>query len=102
MKLILIAVVLLAAGCSDALSDKPGTVRVQAPAGKCWSGAIGDSTKEGCGSTTFEIKGETIIVGNAQKQSPGRWRLKMTLTVDGDMKDTSSTTAQYGIAQVSE
>lgn len=99
---ILIIVFVAALGSSDTLKDQPGTIRVQAPKGKCWSGAIGDSTKDGCGSRTFKITGETIIVGNAQKQTPGHWRLRMTLVVDGKVKDRSATTAEFGVAQVAE
>jgi hypothetical protein len=94
---------LLAAGCAtDKLSDQPGVVRVQAPAGKCWSGAIGDSTKDGCGSKNFTIKGESIIVAVVQKTTAGRWALRLQLIVDGTVKDNAQTSATYGVAQVSE
>jgi hypothetical protein len=97
------AVALALAGCaSDTLSEEPGTVQVQAPAGKCWSGAIGNSTKEGCGSKSYEITGESIIVANAQKMTPGRWRLVLRLVMDGKVTDAAATTASYGVAQVSE
>lgn len=100
MKCLLVAVV-LAAGCSDLAAD-PGRVKVIAPAGKCWSGAIGDSTKDGCGTRTFKVTGEAIIVATVQKNSPGHWRLRLELRVKGDLKDTSVTTAAYGIAEVTE
>jgi hypothetical protein len=85
----------------DVLSDEPGTVTVDAPVRRCWSGAFGDRTVEGCGPRTVEID-EDIIVANAQKQTPGRWRLSLTLTVGGEVKDESETTAEFGIAQVAE
>jgi hypothetical protein len=93
--------VLVAPGCAtDTLSKQPGVVR--APAGKCWSGAIGDSTKEGCGAKSFTIKGENIIVAVVQKKTAGRWALRLQLIVDGKLKDNSQTSATYGVAQVSE
>ncbi len=90
----------MGSSCST-LDEQPGTIRVDAPAGKCWSGAIGDSTKEG-GPKSIEIKGESIIVGNAQKQTPGRWTLTLTLEIDGKVVDTSTTSAEFGTAQVEE
>ena len=107
----LVVIVILIAGCAalvansdegKALTDEAGVIAVQAPAGKCWSGAIGNSTKEGCGPKEFTIEGESIIVGNAQKQTEGRWKLTLTLTVGGEEKDRSQTDAEFGIAQVSE
>jgi hypothetical protein len=88
-------------GTQDVLSDEPGTVLVEAPARRCWSGAFGDRTVEGCGSRTVGID-EDIIAANAQKRTPGRWTLRLTLTVGGEVKDESETSAQFGIAQVSE
>jgi hypothetical protein len=108
---IIIAIILLAVGCSvlvaggieeSSLDDDAGVIRVQAPAGMCWSGAIGDSSKEGCGNKSFPIEGEAIIVGNAQKQTEGKWKLTLILEVNGEEKDRSSTTAQFGVATVNE
>jgi hypothetical protein len=97
----LIAVAVVLAGCADTLTKKPGTVEIQAPAGKCWSGQIGDSTKDGCGSESYEID-ETIIVAVVQKRTPGRWKMRVVLVIDGKTKDEAQSTAQQGIAQVSE
>jgi hypothetical protein len=96
---------LTAGGCSqasDTRSDKPGVVRLDAPAGKCWSGAFGSSTKDGCGSKEFRIEGEEIIFANAQKQDPGTWKLTLVLRVGGEEKDRKSTTAESGVVQISE
>jgi hypothetical protein len=93
--------VVMASSC-DTLDTQPGTVRVDAPDGKCWSGAIGDSSKDGCGPKSFEIKDEPIVGGNAQKTTEGPWRLTLTLEIDGKVVDTSTTTAEFGIAQVIE
>lgn len=98
-------IVLGLSACADeateVLSDEPGTVEVEAPSGRCWSGAFGDRTVDGCGTRTVEIN-ESIIVANAQKQTPGKWTLRLTLTVGGEVKDESETSAEFGIAQVSE
>lgn len=100
--LVLLALpVVLAASCTD-LTDETGTVRVQAPAGKCWSGSIGDSTKEGCGTRSIRVEGESIIVAVVQKQTPGRWKLTVRVRVGDELKDVSSTSAEYGIATASE
>jgi hypothetical protein len=109
---IILAIVLLIAGCGvllsssaddlDTFDEQTGIVRVDAPAGKCWSGAIGDSTKDGCGDASFTITGEAIISANAQKQTGGTWELTLTLEIDGEQIDRSETTAEYGVAQVVE
>lgn len=99
--LALVPVVMGQDACST-LDEQPGTVHVKAPPGKCWSGAIGNSTKQGCGSRSFRIEGESIIVGNAQKDDDGRWVLTLELEIDGEIVDRASTDASYGIAMVSE
>lgn len=101
MKVLLLLPLVIAASCAD-LTEAPGTVRVQAPAGKCWSGAIGDSTKEGCGPRTIEVEGEAIIVAVVQKKTPGRWKLTVRVLVEDELKDTSSTSAEFGVATASE
>lgn len=107
---IILAIIVLTVGCSalvsssvnnTALSNQAGVIRVDAPFGKCWVGAIGDSSKDGCGSSSFDVS-ETIIVGNAQKMTPGDWKLELILEIDGKEIDRSSTTAEYGGATVSE
>ncbi len=98
------AVLLLtgASSCTGVPSKHDGVIHVTAPPGKCWSGAMGDSTKEGCGSKDVLIQNEEIIVANAQKMTDGGWTLTLTLEVDGKTVDTASTRAEFGIAEVSE
>jgi hypothetical protein len=98
---IVVLMALLGQSSCDPNAKHDGTVLVDAPAGKCWSGAIGDSTKEGCGPASYDLH-ENIIVANAQKTTDGRWTLGLSLLIDGETVDTSSTNAQYGIAEVSE
>jgi hypothetical protein len=105
--LALAGISLAVGGCAETeeletLEEQTGVVTVIAPPGRCWSGAIGDSTKEGCGRKEFVIEGEAIIAANAQKTDPGRWQLTITLEVDGEEKDRATTDAQFGLAQVSE
>ena len=99
--LLIVALAFLLAGCADTLTKRPGTVSVVAPAHRCWSGQIGNSTKQGCGSKSYEID-ETIIVAVVQKHTPGRWRMRVSLVMDGKTKDEAQTTAAFGTAQVSE
>jgi hypothetical protein len=75
-------------GC-ETLDTQIGTVTVDVPAGLCWAGAIGDSTKDGCGSQSFEITDQAIISANAQKLDEGHWPVTLTLTMDGNTLDTS-------------
>jgi hypothetical protein len=103
----LVGVLGLGTGCAETeatqvLGEQPGLVKVQAPEGKCWSGAFADRTEEGCGSKSIKIEGEAIIVANAQKQDPGKWKLELVLEMDGKVVDKSETTAEFGIATVHE
>lgn len=76
-------------------------VRVEAPPASCWSGSIGDATQDGCGTREIPVDGVGgIYSANAQKQSEGDWSLSIILLVDGEEVDRSTTTAEYGIAQV--
>jgi hypothetical protein len=105
---IVIGVVLLTVGCAALLSSsvkeatkkKTWIVRVNAPAGRCWSGAMGNRTVDGCGSKVVRVRDIAITSANAQKQSAGHWRLKLTLLKDGRVVDSASTTAVYGIADI--
>jgi hypothetical protein len=103
--LILIGVVAAIASVGGAYKTATAThyetIHVIAPPGKCWSGAMGDSTKDGCGSQDVSIsQSGPIGGGNAQKLTPGSWQLSLSLDMDGSTVDTASTTAEYGIAQV--
>ena len=86
----------------EAFEKKPGVVRIQAPGGECWLAAIGSSTRDGCGSKSFNIEDQAIIVANAQKETPGRWKLTLVLEVDGEVVDEESTRARSGVVQVRE
>jgi hypothetical protein len=76
-----------------------------------WQGAVsltggGSSTTEsisGSGPTTIEITGEPDIVSaNAQKQDSGGGTLTIEIRHDGEVVARATTSAQYGVAQVSE
>lgn len=103
---VLVAGFLLMAGCDtealEALEEQTGVVRVDAPAGKCWSGSIGDSTKDGCGSKSFTVEGESIVGAVVQKETPGRWVLSATLTIQGEEVDSAETSAKFGVLEVFE
>ena len=76
-----------------------------------WQGAVsltggGSSTTEsisGSGPTTIDITGEPDIVSaNAQKQDGGGGTLTIQIRHDGDVVAQATTSAEYGVAQVSE
>jgi len=88
-------------GSSGTGTSTTATVSVVTDSSTCWSGAIGDSTKDGCGPATFQIDGIAgIFSANAQKQSEGPSELTLVLEIDGREVDRATTTAAYGIAQV--
>jgi len=72
-----------------------------------WSGALstGDGsskTIEGTGNETINVTNNTMdmVSANAQKMDGGSGELKIQLLKNGEVKKESSTTAQYGIADV--
>ncbi|WP_280536612.1 hypothetical protein [Halopenitus sp. POP-27] len=71
-----------------------------------WSGAVGSggsaSSVDGSGTETIEIDGDPdIISANAQKQEANSDELVVQILKDGEVVKESSTTAEYGVAQVS-
>jgi hypothetical protein len=92
---------LLGSAVNSATATHTEIVHVYAPTDGCWSGAIGDSTKEGCGPADITIsQSGPIAAANAQKQSDGGWELGLALEINGAIVDSSATTAEYGVAQV--
>lgn len=107
---IVVGVILLLVGCTAIFAvagsvdteSETGIVRVIAPGDKCWAGAIGDSSKQGCGIKSFTIEGESVIVANAQKETPGRWSLELILEIDEVEVDRAETMAEFGFVTVEE
>jgi hypothetical protein len=91
-----------AAEDAETLETQPAKIRIIAPSGKCWSGAIGSATREGCGTRTYTITDEPVVVANTQKTTDGKWPLKIELRIDGGLVDSGVTRAQYGVVQVAE
>jgi hypothetical protein len=98
---IIVIVVVIAVGSGSSNSKKTYSVRVDAPAGKHWSGSIGNSTVDGVGSKTITYKDQVITAADAQKMTAGHWTLTMTLRKGSKVLDTGSTSAGYGLVTVS-
>lgn len=86
-------------------SDSGTTFSVRIDYSGEWSGAIGGdgSTRsvDGSGTETFEIDGNpSIITANAQKQEANSDELVVQILEDGEVVKENSTTAEYGLAQV--
>ncbi|MFC6784539.1 hypothetical protein ACFQFH_01260 [Halobaculum halobium] len=72
-----------------------------------WSGALGTEGGQrsisGVGDSHLPVDNSASIVsGNAQKRDTGSSALTVQILVDGDVVAEQSTTAEYGVAQVSE
>jgi hypothetical protein len=113
--LIIVVIIVIAAAASfSPLGPPPDyAVRVTMPAGQCWSGSIGvdvnQASHEGCGTRTIDVRDDCDIAVVAVIQKgfdditlepfPG------TLTVDilrsGEVVETSSTSADFGVVSVS-
>ena len=78
-----------------------GEVRVVAQQRVCWSGSIGDSTKQGCGSAVYQVEGDLgFVVAVVQKQDAEMLPLTVEIWIDNEMRDTATTTASYGLVTV--
>lgn len=68
-----------------------------------WSGSIGGDTSksvDGSGSMTYEVEGD-IIVATIQKGDDSVDPLTVSIFVNGEKKETETTTAGYGVVTVS-
>lgn len=91
-------------GNSGSSSQSTFEVRIQY-SGE-WTGSIGQGgsvkSVDGSGTETFSIDGEpTIISANAQKQDDSSNELTVQVLKDGEVVKETSTSAEYGVAQVS-
>lgn len=85
-------------------------IRITGEAGQSFSGSYGniDTTQsvDGAVPTEYEQEFETgllsadIISVVMQKNTPGSWELGVEIEVDGEIVQETSTTAEYGVAQV--
>lgn len=72
-----------------------------------WQGALGTESEQrsisGQGDSHLPVDNNaTIISGNAQKQDGGSGTLTVQILVDGEVISKQSTSAEYGLAQISE
>ncbi|WP_143823805.1 DUF6517 family protein [Halosegnis longus] len=91
-------------GSGGSGSESSFSVRVQYSGS--WQGSIGTGgstrTVEGSGSRTIQIDGSpNIISANAQKQDDNSDTLTIQILNDGEVVKDASTSAAYGIAQIS-
>jgi hypothetical protein len=70
-----------------------------------WSGALGGtgsmSSISGSGSRSYTINDPGIVSGNAQKRDGGTGTLTVSISANGEVVAESSTSSQFGVAQVS-
>jgi hypothetical protein len=93
-----------ATSTADDESGSGYTVKIIADG--AWSGSIatGESSRsiEGEGTTTITVERDvSIISANAQKQAANSNELTIQILKDGEVVKESSTSAEYGLAQVS-
>lgn len=91
-------------GGDSSSSSSPFEVRVEYDGE--WSGSIsvgGSSrTVEGTGSKTVAVDGNpSVIAANAQKQTDSSGTLTIQILKNGEVEEGTSTSADYGVAQVS-
>lgn len=96
-----------AGGQSQQISQAVQGVQVRVSYSGSWSGAIstvgGTRSISGFGTTTYTIEGNPSIVSiTAQKRGGNGGKLTIQILNDGAVVAEQSTSAKYGVAQVSE
>lgn len=98
-----VGAVTIISGCSGITSPDEATFTVEY--GGSWAGALGGTGSmrsiSGRGTESFTIDDPTIVSGNAQKRDRGVGTLRVTISADGEVVAESSTSSQFGVAQVS-
>lgn len=72
-------------------------VRVDAPAGNCWSATIDDRLlRNGCGSLAFPLEVGGFVIVHFERQVPGDWHFSAAIEADGRVVQTvGPTTTEY-------
>lgn len=69
-----------------------------------WSGTVGaegeQRSVDGTGNASYTVTG-TVASANAQKEDDSARELTIQLVAEGEVIEQTSTTAEYGVAQVS-
>ena len=86
----------------EELEPKAAVVRVEAAPALCWSGSIGNATRDGCGPARFDVETSfgNVVSANVQKKDDGPGELSIIVELDGKEVARNSTTAAYGVASV--
>ena len=75
-------------------------IRVLAPAGSCWNGAVGASgsmtSVHGCGSQDLPLACGGYVSGSVQKDDTSSWTLTVQILSHGIVVQQSSTSDPYG------
>lgn len=94
-------------GNAEEAEGAEGSLAVRIDYDGDWSGAVGteESTRsvDGSGSEEIAIEGSPgVVSANAQKQDDSADELIIQILQDGEVVAEESTTAEYGVASVSE
>lgn len=107
--IVVIIVMIVAVATTDGNTGNNEGTQIKVIYDGSWNGALstGDGsskTIEGTGNETINVTNDTtdIVSANAQKMDDSSDELKIQLLKNGEVKKESSTTAQYGIADVTE
>lgn len=92
---------------SDQAESTDGSFSIRVDYDGEWSGAVGGDgssrSVDGSGTEEIEVDGDpAVISANAQKQDDSSDELTIQILQDGEVVAEQSTTAEYGVASVSE
>ena len=78
------------------------TVVIETGPTRCWSGAVGSASRDGCGPARLELFEQSgIFTAVIQKQGMDHSQLKVSIYIDGDLRDQQLTTSPVGLVTVS-
>lgn len=91
---------------NDTSSSSGSGVQVKVDYAGSWSGAYGDESGtqsvDGSGTKTIDMTGNpSIVSANFQKKDSSSGTLTVEIIKDGNVIETKSTSAEYGVASVS-
>jgi hypothetical protein len=98
---ILACAAIIGGAAKDATEKKAAVVRVEADPEQCWSGSIGEATREGCGPASFNVETTfgNVVSANVQKTDDSDRTVSIVVQIDGKEVARNSTSAAYGVAQ---
>ena len=77
------------------------TVKITTSKKTCWAGRVGGTSKQGCGSATFQVKSSNGSYTVNLRKTKGADGISVVLVVNGKKVDRSSSSSVVAVSYVS-